>query len=228
MQLKVKLIPLILVVYLGFHSPTFAQRRLIDVSNEYRISQKTKNYIFGYRKKGVEFFSELEPSTLDHGFEHRATYYYPIPTSKLIEVCLKTNPAKLWNSQILQLNMIYVPHTDSLCFVSPDSDFQLKEEQILFITLRYFAGFYKLNTALKVTLLDKENGIFEFCYLKGGKSIGKQRLRFYNSGDGGTVIEHFTHYQSHSKLRDKRLYPHFHTLAINELHKNLKNLSLHP
>ncbi len=227
MHLQAKLIPLILVVYLGFYPSTFAQRKLIDISNEPRISQKTKKYILGYRKNGVQFFSELEPSTLSHGFEHLVTFYYPLPTSKLIDACLKANPAKLWNSQILQLNMIYAPHTDSLCFVSPDSDFQLKEEQILFITLRYFAGIYKLNTALKVTLLDRENGIFEFCYLKGGKSIGKQRLRFYDSGDGGTVIEHSSHFQSHSRLRDKRLYPHFHTLAINELHKNLKNLSLH-
>lgn len=71
---------------------------------------------------------------------------------------------------------------------------------------------------LKLTLLKK---IIDFAYIKGGKSIGFQRISFVEVQANLTKIKHTTHYKSNSKFRDRYMYPYFHTKVLEEYHLSM-------
>ncbi|HON18931.1 MAG TPA: hypothetical protein PK990_07155 [Salinivirgaceae bacterium] len=225
------LIITILFILTGVFQPAGAQLRITDINQLPQINGKLKTYMLSYCRK-TDFFSGLAASAIETHFDkktkkntHSKSYPYRIPKDSLWQLILKTNPAKIWNSPIVRLISVYEPTTDTLLFPKSNHEFFLHENQIFFITLRYVSGLINLPTALKVTKIDHKKYILEFSYLEGGMAEGRQQLRLMEDELGGTIIEHQTFYCSHSAFRDKRLYPYFHTLAINELHNNLKKLS---
>lgn len=72
----------------------------------------------------------------------------------------------------------------------------------------------------EISKVDHENKIIEFTYLKDNKSNGRQTL-YFSEVDGVTTIEHYTIYNSGSDFRDKNLYPHFHTVALDDFHNRM-------
>ncbi len=202
------------------------QISLSNIDGENLCSRKIRKYVEGFRKHNFLTFSDLEASIgsefLKENFSvHNGGFTVDAPLKKVWETSISANPSELRRGSILSLAFIYNKADEKLLFLPDLKNYNLVVEQIYFINLRLMKGFFNLPTALKVTKIDASQNIIEFTYLRGGKSEGRQILHFIAETETRTRVDHITYYRSHSKFRDKRLYPHFHQLAISELHKNM-------
>ena len=92
------------------------------------------------------------------------------------------------------------------------------------MNLKLLNGLYNLPVAFEITKIDEGNKMIEFSYLKGGKARGAQVIQLMSTDRGYTKVVHKSYVQSHSKFRDKYLYPYFHNKIINEFHGNMRRL----
>jgi hypothetical protein len=210
---------------------TSGQIGLSDIQQEGQCSKKVRKYIAGFIKHDLLNFNELQASvgddfSVENFSTHQGGFSVDAPLEKLWETSLKANPAEIWRGSILSLAFIYNKADEKLLFLPDLNNYNLVVEQIYFINLRLLKGIFNLPTALKVTKVDPKENIIEFTYLRGGKSEGRQILHFIAESETRTRVDHTTYYRSRSRFRDKRLYPHFHQLAISELHKNMGNKAL--
>ena len=89
------------------------------------------------------------------------------------------------------------------------------------MNLNVFKGLIQLAVSYEIMEINDEARFFEFSYIKGGKSIGMQRIELHSLANNRTQIKHITHYKSDSKFRDKYIYPYFHSMVLQEYHLNL-------
>ncbi len=203
-----------------------AQVGLSEIKFRKKCTKKICNYVDSFKKRGISLFNQLEPSMYDTSSlssfsTHVGYFFFDAPVEKVWKVASVSNPAEIWIGKILSLSFVYDKNCDKILFPSELCENSLSIEQIYFITLKYLKGMFVLPTALKVTKIDSDEKTIEFTYLRGGKSEGKQSLQFLAESDNKTQIIHTTYYHSGSRLRDRRLYPHFHQKAISELHENM-------
>lgn len=83
-------------------------------------------------------------------------------------------------------------------------------------------GLKKLCMAQEIVKVDKQNGIIEFSYVKGGMTAGSQTMRFESISPNKTKITHTSYFKGVSAARDKYLYPFFHSLIVAKFHTNMK------
>ncbi|MFY0600447.1 MAG: hypothetical protein JXR03_12315 [Cyclobacteriaceae bacterium] len=132
------------------------------------------------------------------------------------------HPSKLWQSNMISFGMMYSRKDDSILY--RDSEYQkLEEGQIYFINLKIIGSILQIPVMHEMNVVDHSEKIIQSCYLKGGKSEGSQWIRLTPIGENKTLASHETLYKGDSKIRDKYLYPYFHTRAINQFHSNIMN-----
>ena len=188
--------------------------------------KKVKKYL---KKSEVQnnchYFSEIKPSINDsndlssYNF-HCGTYIVNAPIEQVWNTCMNTSPEKLWNGKMLRLSCVYSNHSNKMYYSDNQQFESLEVNQIYFINLRIIRLF-NIAAALITTKIDKDKKVIEFTYIKGNKSTGRQTIWLFERNDGETEIVHETFYKSGSTLRDKKLYPRFHQIAITNLHEKI-------
>ncbi len=120
----------------------------------------------------------------------------------------------------IQFGLMYVEVKDEL-FYGNSSFEEMTEGQIIFWNLRLMGGFLKIAVGQKVTQVDSNQHQLQICYLQDGKSKGSQSIKLVPMANGGTQIIHQTYFKSHSKFRDRHLYPGLHENAIDAYHRSV-------
>jgi len=184
------------------------------------------NYINQQKEDRVENLSDFTPScssTSDFSSYQNQEKEYIIKASLPIVWASYTqaNPAKSWDGKLVSFGLLISKKTNNIFYPGDDIP-GIDTGQIIFLDLELLGGNFHLAMAFEIITEDPENGIVEFSYLEGNKTLGIQRLKFTPTEEGYTKIVHSSYYKSPSKLRDKILYPYFHKRLINEFHRNFK------
>lgn len=191
-----------------------------------RIPQaKIRSFIRQQIANGVTTFRELtstyrpgDPLSCYHF--HEKEYQLDLPREQLWKYYLKANPSVAWEGDLLSFGLMVSKKDQKVMY--PGEPYQgITEGQVLFVSVKVIGGLLELPLAHEIVDVNHERFYLEVSYIKGGKSAGKQRITFYKNKDGSTKINHSTYYRSASALRDKLVYPYFHTQAIDSYHSNM-------
>ena len=131
------------------------------------------------------------------------------------------SPQQTWQGNMVSFGMMYSRKTNSITYPGESYD-GLEAGQLLFLNLNLLAGIIHLAVGHEVVDVDDTNKCVTICYLERGASVGTQKFWLEVVSDNSTRVIHETWYTSGSWLRDKILYPGFHTKAICEFHNNVK------
>ena len=217
---KINIFTVILFLFIAMDS--YAQMPISDADTEKLGYKKMIKY---FEKSNLVYFSEIKPSInngsdLNAFYIHNAKYTVNAPVERVWNTCTTTSPASLWKGKTLGLSCVYSKNSDKI-FYCDDQQFDILElNQIYFINL-HIMRLFNVAAALITTNIDPDEKIFEFTYIEGNKSIGKQTVSLLATNENETTILHDTQYKSDSKFRDKRLYSHFHQISITDLHKKI-------
>lgn len=204
----------------------FSQASADDIDFDLIEYRQIKNYINQQKEDRVENLSDFKSSCASNsdlsGYEIQKKEYIlkaglPIVWKSYTEA----NPAKTWDGKLVSFGLLISKKTNSIFYPGDDIP-GIDTGQIIFLDLELLGGNFHLAMAFEIINKDPENGIVEFSYLEGNKTLGIQRLKFTSTEDGYTKIVHSSYYKSPSKLRDKILYPYFHKRLINEFHRNFR------
>jgi hypothetical protein len=152
---------------------------------------------------------------------HEEIYTIPFPLDIVWTHYVKANPNEVWNGKMLSFGLMVSKHEDEVMYVGEDYT-EAKVGQVFYINLNIF-GLVTVAVSHEIIAVESDKKYFELSYVEGGKSVGKQRISFFETGEGETHIVHTTYYKSDSNFRDRYIYPFFHTRAIGEYHGNMVN-----
>lgn len=93
--------------------------------------------------------------------------------------------------------------------------------QVYFMNLSVLKGIIQIAVSYEIIMKDEYEMVLEFAYIRGGKSMGVQRIKLDRIEMDKTKITHTTHYKSESKFRDRFIYPYFHSKVLEEYHINM-------
>jgi hypothetical protein len=131
------------------------------------------------------------------------------------------SPQQTWKGEMVSFGIMYSRNKN--CVTYPDDRYTgLEAGQLLFLNLNLFAGLINLAVGHEVVDVDEIKNCVTICYLEHGASVGTQKFWLEGVSSNTTKVIHETWYTSGSWLRDKLLYPGFHTKAISEFHTNVK------
>jgi hypothetical protein len=131
------------------------------------------------------------------------------------------SPQQTWNGNMVSFGIMYSRSKNQITYPG-DSYHGLQAGQLLFLNLNLFAGIVNLAVGHEVVDVDDTKRCVTICYLEHGASVGTQKFWLEDLSPNATRVIHETWYTSGSWLRDKVLYPGFHTKAITEFHTNVK------
>lgn len=134
------------------------------------------------------------------------------------------SPQQTWSGKMVSFGIMYSRNRNSITYVG-DSYNGLESGQLLFLNLNLLAGIVNLAVGHEVVDVDDAKQCVTICYLEHGASVGTQKFWLEEISNTVTKVVHETWYTSGSWLRDKILYPGFHTKAISEFHHNVKRMA---
>lgn len=186
-----------------------------------RIPQKSIHSLIRKQKN----LHSLKPSysvweNLEGLYEHEEIFYSKHQIDKVWESYIKSSPVDVWKGKLVSFGLMYSKDIDKLTYIG-DIFTGAKSGQVYFINLKLLGGLYNLAVSHQIVNVNKEKKHLEISYIEGGKSIGIQRISFHQTNENGTKIIHKSYYKSKSYLRDKLLYPYFHTKVLKEYHNNM-------
>lgn len=190
-----------------------------------------------HHKKIVEYLIEQKANTAKNiadikaschsdddfiGFrKHEKRYLIKENISKVWANYTHASPTESWEGKTVSFGIMISKPNKTILY--PGDDFQsIDTGQVVYLNLSLLRGIYELALAFEIIKVDEKNGLIEFSYVEGNKSMGIQRIRFISTPKGNTRIIHSSFYKSNSRIRDKIFYPFFHQRATNEFHRNLK------
>lgn len=222
---------LFILVTLVIGSTCFAQTN-IDEINFNQIEHKSiVKFINEQHELDVNKISDIRPSCsssddLSTFEKQEKKYLIKENFAKVWSNYLNASPTESWEGKLVSFGVLISKPENEILY--PGDEFrEIDTGQVVFLNLRLLRGIYQLAMAFEVINIDPDNGIIEFSYIEGNKSKGIQRLKFVATPEGYTRIIHSSFYKSHSRLRDKVLYPFFHMKATNEFHRNLRRRVKH-
>lgn len=178
--------------------------------------------------KKLEDFSKIkttcvDTSRLENYIPHQLEYIFNYPLAEIWSTYLTAHPGEVWKGKMVSFGIMYSPKNNIAIY--KDDDFSRMEEgQIYFLNLKFFGGIYNLPVGQYVKNINSDKKEITLCYLKGGKSIGGQKISLESINQHKTKVTHLTHYKSDSAFRDKYLYPFFHTKVVDEYHYNIQRI----
>lgn len=226
---KMRFITFIGTLVIGYSC--FAQASIDEINFEQIHHRKIVQFINEQHEHDVNKLSDIKPSCHSNDdfstFEKQEkNYLIKERFPKVWANYVMASPTESWESKFVSFGVLFSKKNNKILY--PGDDFQaIDTGQIVFLNLRLLRGIYQLAMAFEVINVDKENGIIEFSYIEGNKSMGIQRLKFIPTPEGYTKIIHSSFYKSHSHIRDKVFYPFFHKKVTNEFHRNLKRRLRH-
>ena len=167
-------------------------------------------------------YNEADPSY----HEHFEKYTYDQSFDEVWDGYVAIDPGKAWAGKMIHFNQLYSRETGEEVFPGEEYNGGMGVGQVIILNLHVFRGAIKLTVGHEVMEVDKQKKLIRICYLENSKSEGSQFIRFKALPNGKTEVTHKTFYKSGSWIRDRIIYPYFHTKAINEFHGNVRNAIL--
>ena len=204
----------------------FSQTSVNEIDFDLIQYRQIKKYINQQKEDRVKSIQDFVPSCSSKSdlstYEHQEKEYVIKESLPVVWMnYTNANPARSWDGNLFSFGLLISKKTNTIYY--PGDEIQgIDTGQIIFLDLELLGGFYHLAMAFEIIKEDPENGIIEFSYLEGNKTLGIQRLKFNPTEEGYTKIIHSSYFKSPSKLRDKILYPFFHKRLINEFHRNFR------
>jgi len=131
------------------------------------------------------------------------------------------NMANVWSGRLISFGLLCSKWTDYILYKNSTDFCTIDTGQVFFINLRILCGIHNLPVGIQVVDIDDEDMSITLSYLEGGKSIGIQTIKLTSTPEGFTKVIHTSEFRSNSKIRDKRLYPFYHTKVLDEFHRNI-------
>jgi len=202
-----------------------SQNSLNDIDLLKIPQKKIKQVILYQLEHDVVQFSDLRSTFIEdvdtlEFHEQRKTFLIEEGSSVVWENYKRINPAKSWEGKMVSFGVLLSKYDSSIMY-REDSYSGIEVGQVFYLNLRLFKGIYNLPVVFEIISVDEINKVIEISYVEGGKTRGRQKLKFIETTDGNTEIIHSTLFKSDSWLRDKLFYPHFHNKIIKEFHKNI-------
>ncbi len=153
---------------------------------------------------------------------HTKDYIIKADIETVWEAYKMVSPTEPGNKKdMVSFGLLYGKRNNKI-YYSQDAYDGLQEGQLVFWNLRMLSGLFHLPVGQTVTEVNDEEKYFEICYLSQGTSHGSQYIRLYPTEGNYTRVVHHSYFKSHSKFRDRRLYPGLHEKAINEFHEKIR------
>ncbi|WP_258103397.1 hypothetical protein [Marinoscillum sp. MHG1-6] len=153
-------------------------------------------------------------------FYHCKEYTFPFNINNVWEKYIFLHPTACWDSAMISLGIVYSRPDDQVLYRDSDFD-QLQKGQLYFIRLNILGSLLQIPVIHEINEVDHENKVIKSCYVDKGKSQGSQWIKLVEVDEHTTRIVHETRYKGDSKIRDKYLYPIFHTKALDQFHGNV-------
>jgi hypothetical protein len=198
-----------------------------DINFELIPYNSVITYIQNQKDHNIFKFTDIKPSWKEkyseEDYSHlKKTYRFKQGLPEVWSKYRTTSPAESWNGKKVMFGFMFSKKKNQPLY-SGDDFTEIDTGQVIFLNLKLLK-FYDLAMAFEIISVDNENKIIEFSYIEGNTSRGKQSLQFIDTPRGHTKIVHQSYFKSESKLRDKFLYPFFHTRTTNEFHRIMKKL----
>lgn len=224
---KPLLIRVLLLVCVSPLITVFSQKSLQDIDMYLIPQKKVKQFITNQIQNNILHFTDVMPSCdkdddISGYWKHEKSYKIKENIDDVWENYLTADPSDVWEGHIVSFGMLFSKITNEVVYRNEEYN-HIDTGQVYYVNLKFWHGVYNLAVAFEVINVDEEHKVLEFSYVKSGISHGKQRIHFVADEKGNTRIYHDTYFRSHSNLRDRILYPHFHKKVINEYHRNMRH-----
>lgn len=222
-MLNIRLIFLFFLLQITYQS---AGQVYFSEINYSKIKQKKIQKFLSNQEHEHKTLLEIEPSLKkDSDIEgyriEIGEYFVKGSLEKVWQHYLNTNPSDSWNCKKVTFGMLFSKKDKKLIY-NNESVSKLDTGQVIFLNLKLMSGLTNIAAVFEFISIDVKRKILEFSYIKGNTTEGKQQLEFVETRKGDTQIIHTSYYKSSSILRDRLLYPYFHTRITNEFHRNMK------
>ena len=152
-------------------------------------------------------------------FDHIRWYRVEIEADELWRAYREVDPRDAWTGPVARFGYLNDP-AERLSYTRGSERLpEVREEQTFLVHLR-FLRLIQMAAAFRITAISDEERLIEFTYLEPNTANGLQQIRIFADGTD-SVIEHRSRYTSGRRLRDRLLYPPFHTRAIDEFHRRV-------
>lgn len=207
-----------------------AQECLNDIDLSKIPYKEVRALVISQKKSNIECIKDIKSSCSS---DFKCSEYYKQIRNYSVDKSLQTvwqnysgsQTHRVYNSKKLALGLMLCKKNGKEKILYPSSNFgKLDTGQVIYLKLKFLRGILKMAVAFEIDKIDTLNKIIEFSYVKGGKSGGKQIIEFKESEKNKTSIVHTSFYRSSSKIRDRILYPFFHSKVIGEFHENFKKI----
>ncbi|MFT6866092.1 MAG: hypothetical protein ACJA08_000919 [Cyclobacteriaceae bacterium] len=188
-----------------------------------RVNKKTIEKFF--IKEKISHTDELIPLCFseDKGSysKHTKEYVVKADIDSIWNCYVYLHPTQCWDSDMISFGMMYSRAQKKLYYRDSEYD-SLQPGQLYFISLKIIGSIFQIPVIHEISQVDHHKKIIKSCYLKSGRSEGSQWIKLFKIDDHTTKIIHETKYKCESVLREKHLYPYFHSKAVNQFHGNIK------
>lgn len=194
-----------------------------------RIRQeKVKKLLLDNGLKTLHDLSQLrsfcyDPSDGKHYYRHAKSFLIRGSISEVWNAYKSVNPQETRKGSMVSFGMMYSRKQNAVMYPG-DAYTGIEEGQILFLNLNLFANAVHLAVGHEITGVNDVEKTIKICYLQNGASTGTQLIKLRETQGGYTEVTHDTWYRSGSVLRDKILYPGFHTKGLTEFHNNVMQI----
>jgi len=196
----------------------------VDSIDMNRIPQrKIRNFIKHEHENQVCFLNDFKPSCQDEeesaGFSvMENTYLIKEKLENVWNIYRTTSLAQAWENKMTSFGLLFSKWSDNIEYYNDADGSGIDTGLVFFIDLRLLLGVYNIPVGLQVLKIDSIFRTITFSYLEGGRAKGIQTIHMSEDENGFTRIIHTSAFKSNSRLRDRHLYPFYHTRILNEFH----------
>tara|TARA_B110000046_G_scaffold57595_2_gene64347 strand:+ start:23336 stop:23965 length:630 start_codon:yes stop_codon:yes gene_type:complete len=188
--------------------------------------KRIRSFIKGQLNNDVQSVKDLEVS-FRHGDsmkefnKHERSYVTDSNIEDVWKYYMQTGPNKVFKDKLVSFALMLSKQNENEVLYKEGAFTKAEIGQVYFMNLSILRGLIQIAVSYEIIEIDPAKKIIDFAYIKGGKSVGIQRISFSEVKVNRTQIKHTTHYKSNSKFRDRYMYPYFHTKVLEEYHMNM-------
>jgi hypothetical protein len=225
----VKLKAIILIIISGCSLLSAFSQKPEPINLKEINQRKVRKYIVSREINLMPSFSSIHASwkkdTDESGFNiNEKTYFLNYSLANVWDCYRHADPRKAWNKKSVRFGLLITKSSNTVSYASNAFFPEVDTGQVYFLNLRLVEGLFKIPVAFEIITIDDKLQIMEYSYIDNNKALGKQSIRFFDTGDNHTRIVHRSYFKSNSSFRDNFLYPFFHKKVINDFHRNMKHL----
>lgn len=188
--------------------------------------KRTRAFIQEQKNNNVQSVNDLKVSFHPEDctkelYKHEEIFEANFNIDDVWETYNKTGLNKVFKDKLVSFSLMLSKKNELDVVYKEDPFVGTEIGQVYFMNLSILGGIIQIAVSYEIVVKNEHEKLLEFSYIEGGKSIGFQRIKMNAVGDNKTKITHTTHYKSHSKIRDRFIYPYFHTKVLEEYHTNM-------